>query len=220
MTMKQTNFYKKYGKRALDIVLSASAFLVLFPLFLALLVIGAIAMWGNPLFVQKRPGQRDQNGRERIFPLLKFRTMTNKTDASGQLLCDEARLNGYGRFLRRTSLDELPQLLNVIVGDCSLIGPRPLLVEYLPLYSQEQRRRHEVRPGITGYAQVHGRNAISWQEKFELDVYYVDHLSFSLDVQVFFATIRTILSGSGIGSGTSETMEPFLGNKPLEAAKP
>ena len=169
-------------------------------------------MKGNPFFVQPRPGKIGKDGKEKIFSLIKFRTMTNEKDKDGNLLPDEKRLNGYGIILRKTSLDELPQLFNVLTGSCALIGPRPLLVRYLDRYSPEQRRRHEVRPGLTGYAQSHGRNNLSWQKKFELDVYYVDHLTFIMDVKVFFKTIIVVLTRSGISSQSSATMEEFMGN--------
>ena len=179
---------------------------------LLLMLLGAWQMKGNPFFVQPRPGKIGKDGKEKIFKLIKFRTMTNERDKDGNLLPDEKRLNGYGTILRKTSLDELPQLFNILTGSCALIGPRPLLVRYLDRYSPEQRRRHEVRPGLTGYAQSHGRNNLSWQEKFKLDVYYVDHLTFMMDVKVFFKTISVVLTRSGISSQTSSTMEEFMGN--------
>ncbi len=164
-------------------------------------------MKGNPFFTQERPGWH-----EKIFKLIKFRTMTNERDATGDLLPDECRLIPYGRFLRSTSLDELPELFNILKGDMAIIGPRPLLVRYLPRYNAEQHRRHDVRPGLTGYAQAHGRNAISWEEKFAMDVWYVDHLSFKTDISILWATIKTVLKHEGISSDTSATMEEFLGN--------
>lgn len=204
--------YAKFFKRFFDFWLSFCAICVLFPVLLLLTVIGAIAMGGNPFFRQMRPGKRDKNGEERIFGLIKFRTMSNKRDADGNLLPDEVRLNGYGKFLRATSLDELPELFNILVGDMSIVGPRPLLVKYIPLYSEEQRRRHNVRPGLTGYAQVHGRNAISWDEKFKLDVAYVERITFWGDVKILFGTVGAVLKREGISSETSATMEEFRGN--------
>ena len=164
-------------------------------------------MKGNPFFTQDRPGWY-----ERIFKLIKFRTMTNEKDENGNLLPDEVRLNSYGKFLRSTSLDELPELINILIGDMSIIGPRPLLVKYLERYNEEQHRRHEVRPGLTGYAQAHGRNAVSWEDKFKMDVWYVDNLSFKVDVGIFFDTIKAVLKHEGISSETSATMEEFMGN--------
>ncbi len=205
--------YRQFFKRFYDFVLSLIAIVVLSPLLLILTIAGAIAMRGNPFFTQLRPGKKDKNGNERIFRLIKFRTMSNKKDADGNLLPDAQRLNKYGKFLRSTSLDELGELINILKGDMSIVGPRPLLVKYLPLYNDEQRRRHNVRPGLTGYAQSHGRNAISWEEKFELDDYYVDHYSLWLDVKIIFSTIESVLSKAGISSATSATMEEFAGTK-------
>ncbi len=209
--------YAKCFKRVLDFLLSLFALIVLSPILLVLLIVGAIVMKGNPVFVQKRPGKIDsRTGEERIISLLKLRTMTNARDAEGNLLPDEARLVPYGQFLRKTSLDELISLLNVVKGDIALVGPRPLLVKYLPLYTPEQRRRHEVRPGVTGYAQAYGRNALSWEEKFERDVYYVDHVSFALDVKILFKTVAVVLKREGISSETSATMEEFTGSEQKE----
>ena len=209
--------YKPFFKRFYDFVLSLLALILLSPLLIALTVVGAIAMHGNPFFTQLRPGKKDKNGNEKIFRLIKFRTMSNKKDADGNLLPDAQRLNKYGKFLRKSSLDELGELLNILKGDMSIVGPRPLLVKYIPLYNDEQRRRHNVRPGLTGYAQVHGRNAISWEEKFKLDGYYVDCYSLMLDIKIIFATIGSVLSKSGISSGTSATMEEFAGTKTGES---
>ncbi len=211
MNSKKQGIYARYVKRALDFVISLTALIVLSPILLLLTLLGAWQMRGNPFFIQPRPGKIGKDGKEKIFHLIKFRTMTNERDKDGNLLPDEKRLNGYGIILRKSSLDELPQLLNILSGSCALIGPRPLLVRYLDRYSPEQRRRHEVRPGLTGYAQSHGRNDLSWQEKFELDVYYVDHLTFMMDVKVFFKTISVVLTRSGISSQTSATMEEFMG---------
>lgn len=207
-------FYKQFFKRFYDFVLSLLAIIVLSPLLLILTVVGAIAMKGNPFFTQLRPGKiNKKTGKEKIFRLVKFRTMSNAKDKDGNLLSDEKRLNGYGKFLRSTSLDELGELVNILRGDMSIVGPRPLLVKYLPLYNEEQRKRHNVRPGLTGYAQSHGRNAISWEERFELDDYYVEHYSLLLDVKIIFATIGSVLSKAGISSATSATMEEFAGTK-------
>lgn len=206
--------YANFFKRAGDFTLSLIAIAVLSPILLILTVVGAVAMSGNPFFTQLRPGRIDKKtGEERIFRLIKFRTMSNKKDEDGNLLPDEARLNKYGRFLRSTSLDELPELLNILVGDMAIVGPRPLLVKYIPRYTKQQRRRHEVRPGLTGLAQINGRNAISWEEKFELDVNYVDTLSFSCDVKIIFGTVKAVFKRSGINSETSATMEEFMGSE-------
>lgn len=198
--------YAKFFKRLIDIVLSFSALLLLWPVLLVLTVLGAVKMKGNPFFTQLRPGKD-----EKIFKLIKFRTMTCETDANGNPLPDDVRLTKYGKILRSTSLDELPELLNILKGDMSIVGPRPLLVKYLPLYNAEQRRRHEVRPGLTGLAQVNGRNAISWEDKFRLDVYYVEHINFWLDVKTIFLTIKKVLCREGIASETAATMEEFRG---------
>lgn len=199
--------YPKYIKRLLDFVLSLMALLVLSPVFLVLIALGAWFMKGNPFFTQLRPGKD-----EKIFRLIKFRTMSCEKDANGDLLPDEKRLNKYGRLLRSTSLDELPELLNILIGDMSIVGPRPLLVKYLPLYNKQQRRRHDVRPGLTGWAQVNGRNAISWEERFRLDVEYVDNISFFMDLKVIFTTVGKVFKRDGITSETSATMEEFRGS--------
>ena len=212
MNVKRQGIYARYVKRVLGFCISLTALIILSPVMVLLTLLGAWQMKGNPFFVQPRPGKIGKDGKEKIFNLIKFRTMTNERDKDGNLLPDEKRLNGYGVILRKTSLDELPQLFNVLTGSCALIGPRPLLVRYLDRYSPEQRRRHEVRPGLTGYAQSHGRNNLSWQKKFELDVYYVDHLTFIMDVKVFFKTIIVVLTRSGISSQSSATMEEFMGN--------
>ncbi len=208
--------YAKFLKRLIDFILSLIAILLLSPVFLILIIISAIAMRGNPFFVQKRPGKKKKNGDEKIFNLIKFRTMNNKKDAEGNLLPDEQRLNKYGKFLRSTSFDELPELFNILVGDMAIVGPRPLLVRYLDRYTQEQRRRHDVRPGLTGYAQAYGRNELTWDEKFAKDIYYVEKISFWLDVKILFKTIGTVFKREGISSGTSATMEEFMGNKSEE----
>lgn len=211
--------YARFFKRFLDVVLSLVAITVLFPILVILTVVGAIAMKGNPFFTQNRPGKKDKKtGQEKIFKLIKFRTMSNAKDKDGNPLPDEFRLNKYGKLLRATSLDELPELLNILIGDMSIVGPRPLLVRYLDRYSKEQRRRHEVRPGFTGLAQINGRNAISWEEKFRYDVEYVDNITFWGDVKIVFGTVGTVLKREGISSQTSATMEEFMGyeDQPLE----
>lgn len=202
------NLYKSFFKRAIDITVSAGALLMLS------LPLAAITAWlhianrgAGAFFFQDRPGKDG-----RIFKVVKFKTMTDERDADGNLLPDEKRLTKVGKLVRSTSIDELPQLWNVLKGDMSLIGPRPLLVQYLPLYSPEQARRHQVRPGITGWAQCHGRNAISWQKKFELDVWYVDHISLLTDCRVILTTIRKVITRKDISSATSATMEYFNGN--------
>ncbi len=200
--------YAKFLKRAIDFFLSLIALLVLSPILLILIIVTAIAMKGNPFFTQQRPGKN-----EKIFKLIKFRTMTNEKDENGELLPDNVRLNKFGKFLRSTSLDELPELINILKGDMSIVGPRPLLVKYLPLYNEEQRRRHSVRPGLTGNAQANGRNAISWEEKFKLDIEYVDNLSFAFDVKIIFDTVKAVLKRDGISSETSATMEEFKGSE-------
>lgn len=206
--------YKPFFKRFWDIVLSFLALTILSPLFLVLTIIGSIAMRGNPFFVQKRPGKiSKKTGKEKIFSLIKFRTMSNAKDKDGNLLPDEKRLNRYGKFLRSTSLDEFPEALNIFVGDMSVIGPRPLLVQYIDRYNDEQRHRHDVRPGLSGYAQVHGRNAISWQEKFQMDVWYTKNVSMFLDIKIIFQTVFKIFKREGISSNSSETMEEFMGNE-------
>ena len=200
--------YAKYIKRLLDFTLSLCALIVLSPLLLILTVVGAVQMKGNPFFAQERPGWH-----EKIFKLIKFRTMTNERGADGELLPDSLRLSKYGRFLRSTSLDELPELFNILVGQMSIIGPRPLLVEYLPLYNEEQRHRHDVRPGLTGYAQSHGRNMVTWEQKFEMDVWYTRNISFRVDLSIFFHTIMAVLKREGISGEGSVTMEHFTGTK-------
>jgi lipopolysaccharide/colanic/teichoic acid biosynthesis glycosyltransferase len=199
--------YSSIVKRFFDFVTSSLAFVLLLPVFLIVLVLLFFVNKGNPIFFQSRPGKDGK-----IFKIFKFKTMTDKRDATGDLLPDELRLTSIGKLVRKTSIDEIPQLINVIKGDMSLIGPRPLLPEYLPLYSVEQYRRHEVKPGITGWAQVNGRNTIGWQQKFEYDVWYVDHVNFWLDLKIIGLTIKKILIREGISSATSITMEKFKGN--------
>ena len=206
--------YAKFFKRVIDFTLSLIALIVLSPILLILMIVGAIAMGGNPFFTQMRPGKIDpKTGKEKIFKLVKFRTMSNKKDKDGNLLPDDVRLNKYGRILRSTSLDELPELWNILKGDMAIVGPRPLLVAYLPRYSAEQRRRHAVRPGLTGYAQAYGRNPLTWEEKFEKDVYYVDNISFLLDIRILIKTIDVVFRREGISSDTSATMEDFMGSQ-------
>lgn len=200
--------YKYFFKRLFDFILSLLGFIVISPIFIIIWIWLAIANKGaGALFFQERPGKD-----EKIFKVIKFKTMTDEKDHQGNLLPDSERLTKIGRFVRSTSLDEIPQLLNVIKGDMSLIGPRPLLVQYLPLYNDSQRRRHEVRPGITGWAQVNGRNAISWQQKFEYDVWYVENISLSLDLKILIRTIQKVFKREGISSYTNATMEAFKGN--------
>ena len=199
--------YEKYFKRPLDLLCGLLAVAVFWWLYLILIILGAIFMGGNPFFTQERPGKD-----EKIFKLIKFRSMDNRTDKDGNLLPDEVRLNKYGRFIRKTSLDELPEAFNIIKGDMSVIGPRPLLVQYLPLYSEAQRHRHDVRPGLSGYAQVHGRNSISWTQKFALDCEYVNRITFWGDVKIIFQTVGTaFIRQEGISSETCDTMESFNG---------
>lgn len=198
--------YAKFFKRVLAFFISLCGILVLSPLFLILILLGSIFMRGNPFFVQARPGK---NGK--IFHLIKFRTMDNRKDKEGNLLPDEIRLNGYGKFLRKTSLDEIPELFNILKGDMAIIGPRPLLVRYLERYNEEQMHRHDVRPGLTGYAQAHGRNALSWEDRFAMDVWYTKHITFLGDIQIIIDTVKTVFKREGISSATSATMEEFMG---------
>ena len=208
--------YKNYIKPAIDVIL-ALIFVVLFWwLYLILAILVRIKLGTPVLFTQERPGKIDpKTGKEKIFKLYKFRTMTDARDENGELLDDAARLTGFGKLLRKTSMDELPEILfNILLHrDMSWVGPRPLLVEYLPRYNKEQRRRHEVMPGLTGYAQVSGRNAISWEEKFEDDVWYVTHISFFQDVKIIFKTVMVVFKREGISSDTSATMEKFMGSE-------
>ncbi|MBP3495274.1 MAG: sugar transferase [Clostridia bacterium] len=202
--------YRQFFKRFYDILLSALALIVLSPILLILIIVGAIVMKGNPFFTQLRPGKN-----EKIFKLIKFRTMTNARDKDGNLLPDDKRLTKYGKFLRSTSLDELPEIINIFIGNMSIIGPRPLLVEYLPLYNEEQKHRHDVRPGLTGLAQVRGRNSISWTQKFKIDVEYVNKITLWQDVKIFFGTIFSVLKRDGISQEGNATMEPFRGNEEI-----
>lgn len=211
--------YAKFFKRLIDFVLSVTALIVLSPVLLVLTVVGAIAMKGNPFFLQPRPGKKGKDGKEKIFMLIKFRTMSNAKDKDGKLLPDDQRLGKYGAWLRSTSLDELPELANIAVANMSIVGPRPLLVKYLPLYNSEQRHRHDVRPGLTGYAQAHGRNAVSWEDKFAMDVWYTRNVSFKVDVGIFFDTIKAVLKHEGISGEGSATMTEFMGSPEPSSAE-
>lgn len=206
--MYGNTIYTGLIKPLFDFAVALSVFLVLSPVFLVVVLLLAIANSGKPFFVQRRPGKYGK-----IFRVIKFKTMNDRMDANGNLLPDADRLTNIGKFVRKTSLDEVPQLLNVIKGDMSIVGPRPLLEEYLPLYSPDQMKRHNVRPGITGWAQVNGRNAISWTKKFELDLWYVKNISFILDIRILLLTVRNVLRSEGISSETSATMEKFTGNE-------
>ena len=200
--------YSNFFKQLIDFILSFLGLMILSPVFIIVFISLYIANEGKPFFFQARPGKN-----ERIFNIIKFKTMTDKKDKEGNLLSDAERLTRMGSFVRKTSLDEIPQLINVLKGDMSLIGPRPLLVAYLPLYNEHQKRRHEIRPGITGWAQINGRNAISWEQKFEFDVWYVDHLSFWLDVKIIFKTIKKVFVSEGISADGQATITAFKGNK-------
>ena len=210
---KKFGLYSNYIKRFLDAFLSSGAIIVFCPILLILTIVGSIKMKGNPFYTQERPGFN-----EKIFKLIKFRTMSNEKDKDGKLLPDEVRLNSYGKFLRRSSLDELPEWLNICKGDMSIIGPRPLLIEYLPWYTEKEHRRHDVRPGLTGWAQVNGRNNLDWDQRFETDVYYVDHMSFAFDVKIFFLTIKKVLVRDDISENT-RAVEPNFADQRREQSK-
>lgn len=199
--------YKKYIKRILDVVISIMALLVLWPVMLVVAILVRAKLGSPVIFKQQRPGKD-----EKIFKLYKFRTMTDEKDENGNLLPDDKRLTKFGKLLRSTSLDELPELINIIKGDMSIVGPRPLLVEYLPLYNEEQKHRHDVRPGLTGYAQINGRNLVEWDDRFKLDVEYVNNVSFMMDLKIFFGTFAAVLKRTGISDTTGVTMEKFEGN--------
>lgn len=199
--------YRKFVKRIVDFFVAILGLVILSPIFIIVMIGLYFANEGKPFFFQRRPGKC-----EKLFSIIKFKTMNDKKDANGNLLPDSERLTPIGAFVRKTSLDEIPQLINVLKGDMSLIGPRPLLPQYLPLYNDDQKRRHNVRPGITGWAQVNGRNAISWTKKFELDVWYVDHVSFFTDMKVFFTTFKKVFKSEGISQKGQATMEAFNGN--------
>jgi len=207
-------FYRKYGKRMMDFILSLIAIIVLSPVFFVIAVLVRLKLGSPIVFKQERPGLNEE-----IFTLYKFRTMTDEKDENGNLLTDSARLTKFGKFLRSTSLDELPELFNILKGDMSIVGPRPLLVQYLPLYSDHQRRRHEVRPGLTGWAQVNGRNSISWEEKFDLDVEYVDNIGLFFDWKIILLTIKKVMLREGINQSGEITMEYFTGSSKLESLK-
>ncbi len=205
--LRKETFYEKYIKRCLDILLSAIAIIFLSPLFVVISLMVKIKLGSPILFSQERPGKFGE-----IFVLRKFRTMTDEVDPlTGGLLPDEQRLTRFGCFLRSTSLDELPELFNILKGDMSIVGPRPLLVRYLPRYNEKQMHRHDVRPGLTGFAQANGRNAISWEEKFDMDVYYTEHISFLFDLKVILQTVKAVICRDGINSDTCATMEEFMG---------
>lgn len=201
----------KYIKRILDIISSLLAIIILSPLIAVTAVLVKTKLGSPVLFKQERPGKD-----EKIFTLMKFRTMTDERDENGELLPDEVRLTKFGKFLRSTSIDELPELFNILKGDMSVIGPRPLLVEYIPRYNEHQHRRHEVRPGLSGWAQVNGRNTVSWEDKFDMDVHYVDNYSFAMDVKILFMTVLNVIKKEGISSETSATMEVFMGTPEKE----
>jgi len=200
--------YKDFFKRIFDFLAALLGLLILSPIFLFVMTGLFFANKGKPFFFQRRPGKN-----EKLFKIVKFKTMTDEKDLHGNLLPDEKRLTKLGNFVRKTSLDEIPQMLNVLVGDMSLIGPRPLLPQYLPLYTTLQKRRHEVRPGITGWAQVNGRNAISWEEKFNLDIWYVENYSFLLDIKILFLTVKKVIIREGISADGEATTTPFKGTK-------
>ena len=208
MSGHKKGFYEKFVKRPQDFLCALAAIIVLSPVMLITAILVRTKLGSPVIFKQERPGL---NGK--VFMLYKFRTMTDKKDAEGNLLPDEVRLTGFGKKLRSTSLDELPELFNILKGDMAVVGPRPLLVRYLPRYNAHQARRHEVRPGFTGYAQVNGRNSITWEDKFDKDVYYVDHVTFFGDWKIIFQTVGTVLKREGISSDTSATMEEFMGTE-------
>jgi lipopolysaccharide/colanic/teichoic acid biosynthesis glycosyltransferase len=204
--------YRHFFKRVLDIVCALLALTVFSPLFLALMIVGAIKMKGNPFFTQERPGYK-----EKIFKLIKFRTMTNEKDENGNLLPDEVRLNKYGKFLRSTSLDELPEAINILIGDMSVIGPRPWLVRYLPYFTERERHRHDVKPGLSGWAQVHGRNLATWEERLELDLYYVEHVSLGLDIRTIFDSVKAMITREDITLNAIEDFDEYRKHSNTEA---
>lgn len=201
--------YAKCFKRLIDFILSLCATIILSPVLLILTVVGAVEMKGNPFFTQRRPGKIGKDGKERIFKLIKFRSMTNEKDSNGKLLPDSVRLKKYGRFLRSTSLDEIPELINILIGDMSIVGPRPLMERYLSFYTEEERKRHTVRPGLTGYAQVHGRNTVSWGDRINQDLYYVDHLSLILDIKIIMQTIMLVIKREGTSNDNMENFDDY-----------
>ena len=207
MNKSTSGFYRRFIKRPMDFILALMALIILSPVFLVVAILVRVKLGSPVLFKQPRPGKY-----EKIFRMYKFRTMTDKRDEHGELLPDHVRLTKFGKILRSTSLDELPGLFNILKGDMSLVGPRPLLVQYLPLYNEHQKRRHNVRPGLSGLAQVNGRNAISWESKFNLDIVYVDNVSFLGDMKILLATLKKVFIREGISSESSVTMEPFRGS--------
>ena len=210
MRKESKGLYEKYIKRLLDLLMSLLIFIILLPVLLVIAFLVRIKLGSPIIFSQERPGKiNPKTGKEEIFKLYKFRTMTNEKDEKGNLLSDDIRLTRFGNMLRRTSLDELPELINIIKGDMSIIGPRPLLVKYLPYYTDIERQRHTIRPGLTGYAQVHGRNEISWEKKFELDVWYVNHLTFITDIKIVLDTIRVVFSHSGVSLNALEDFDEY-----------
>lgn len=211
MKKNKKGFYEKYIKRPQDFCCALAAIIVLSPIMAVTAVLVRVKLGSPVIFKQERPGLHGK-----IFTLYKFRTMTDAKDKNGNLLPDDVRLTKFGKMLRSTSLDELPELINMLKGDMAVVGPRPLLVKYLPLYNEHQARRHEVRPGFTGYAQVNGRNAITWEDKFEKDVFYVDHITFLGDWKIIFQTLKTVIKREGISSGSSVTMEEFKGSKTVK----
>lgn len=208
--------YAKFFKRFIDFWLSLIALTVLSPVLIILTVVGAIAMRGNPFFVQPRPGKKGKDGKEKIFKLIKFRTMSNKKDENGNLLPDAERLNKYGKFLRSTSADELPSLINILKGDLAIVGPRPLLIEYLPWYTEQERHRHDVRPGLTGWAQIHGRNSVNWTERFALDVEYVGSITLKKDLSIVFRTVMKVLKKEDVAEDTRVTEGNFATMRMME----
>jgi len=209
---RKIGIYEKFIKRFLDIVLSLVAIILLSPVMLITAILVRVKLGSPVIFTQERPGKIDKKtGKEKIFKMYKFRSMTDARDEKGDLLPDDVRLTSFGRKLRSTSLDELPELFNILKGDMSIVGPRPLLVRYIPRYTDEQRKRHNVRPGLTGYAQANGRNTVSWEEKFAMDVWYTENVSFVTDVKVIWDTIRVVLKRDGVSSETSATMEEIMG---------
>lgn len=212
MKKQKKGFYEKYIKRPQDFCCALAAIIVLSPIMAVTAVLVRVKLGTPVIFKQERPGLHGK-----IFTLYKFRTMTDAKDKNGNVLPDDVRLTKFGKMLRSTSLDELPELINMLKGDMAVVGPRPLLVKYLPLYNEHQARRHEVRPGFTGYAQVNGRNAITWEDKFEKDVFYVDHITFLGDWKIIFQTLKTVIKREGISSGSSVTMEEFKGSKTVKS---
>ena len=204
---RRRGIYERFIKRALDMILSGIAIIILSPILLIVAVLVKTKLGSPVIFKQERPGLN-----EKIFKMYKFRSMTDAKDENGELLPDEERLTSFGKKLRSTSLDELPELFNIFKGDMSIVGPRPLMVSYLPLYNEFQKHRHDVRPGLTGLAQISGRNLLSWKERFEKDISYVENISFTLDMKIIFNTVKSVIKRDGISSNTSETMEDFMGN--------